>query len=258
MRWSIRKLDLDGDLNYNETGELNENNPLTSSNPLYFNAANEWLKRDTDNNGSPNYTLTYDAVGNLTDDGEAYKFVYDAFGRLVEVKNQSNAEIGAIEIRSSYLDDAGQTQRATSQFAKQRDWLYLGPCVWADVTLTNQRQEQIAVFEDELLALYVDGKWWDAQGRPWIFRREPSGRPPAGGFVDTEVVIGPTSRKAVETRFRGVCIPKGVDFDDGKPVEDQVSYPAELHYSVDTTLRGPSKTRGDVRVRGTGLARLTR
>ncbi|MCC6969121.1 MAG: hypothetical protein IT434_02770, partial [Phycisphaerales bacterium] len=33
------------------------------------NAANELLTRDTDSNSSVNYTLTHDAVGNLTDDG---------------------------------------------------------------------------------------------------------------------------------------------------------------------------------------------
>jgi RHS repeat-associated protein len=36
--WTGRKLDLDGDLNYNEAGELNENNPL-SGGTAYFNAA---------------------------------------------------------------------------------------------------------------------------------------------------------------------------------------------------------------------------
>ncbi|MGE0367287.1 MAG: RHS repeat-associated core domain-containing protein [Phycisphaerales bacterium] len=37
-----------------------------------------------------NYTLTHDAAGNLTDDGQNYKYVYGVFGRLVTVKNQSN------------------------------------------------------------------------------------------------------------------------------------------------------------------------
>lgn len=48
-----------------------------------FNEANEQTGRD-------GATLTYDAVGNLTDDGETYEYVYDAFGRLVQVKNQSS------------------------------------------------------------------------------------------------------------------------------------------------------------------------
>jgi RHS repeat-associated protein len=57
---------------------------------VYFNAANEWGARDTDDDGTANYTLTCDAVGNLTDDGEAYKFVYDAFGRLRQVKETAS------------------------------------------------------------------------------------------------------------------------------------------------------------------------
>jgi YD repeat-containing protein len=40
-----------------------------------------------------NYTQAYDAVGNLTDDGKDYKFVYDALGRLKTVKNQSNTVV---------------------------------------------------------------------------------------------------------------------------------------------------------------------
>ncbi|MGD9689502.1 MAG: hypothetical protein AB7K52_07155 [Phycisphaerales bacterium] len=80
--WKRRKLDLDGDGSYSGGGELNDTGA--------FNAANEWLTRDTDSNSSVNYTLTHDAVGNLTDDGQNYKYVYDVFGRLVKVKNQSN------------------------------------------------------------------------------------------------------------------------------------------------------------------------
>lgn len=40
-------------------------------------------------NSSDDITLACDAVGNLTDDG-TYDDVYDAFGRLRQVKNQSN------------------------------------------------------------------------------------------------------------------------------------------------------------------------
>ena len=50
---------------------------------------NELLTQDTDSNGTANYTLAYDAAGNLTDDGQSYKYEYDAFYRLRKVKNQS-------------------------------------------------------------------------------------------------------------------------------------------------------------------------
>ncbi len=80
--WSRSKLDLDGDDNWNETDEYDD----TRTN----NAVNELLTRDTDSNASVNYTLAYDAAGNLTDDGEDYEYVYDAFNRLRKVRSQSS------------------------------------------------------------------------------------------------------------------------------------------------------------------------
>jgi hypothetical protein len=46
--------------------------------------------RYTDDDGTDDITLAYDAAGNLTDDGKDYKYVYDAFGRLRKVNNQSD------------------------------------------------------------------------------------------------------------------------------------------------------------------------
>lgn len=80
--FSRRKIDLNGDGSFGGTDEIDDTGT--------FNKANEWLTRDTDSNGSTNYTLTHDAVGQLTDDGKDYKYKYDGFGRLKEVKNQSN------------------------------------------------------------------------------------------------------------------------------------------------------------------------
>jgi RHS repeat-associated protein len=85
--WARNKVDLDGDGSFAAYGELDD----TST----FNTVNELTARDTDSNASNNYTLTYDAVGNLTDDGEDYTYVYDAFGRLVTIKNRSNSAVVA-------------------------------------------------------------------------------------------------------------------------------------------------------------------
>ena len=51
---------------------------------------NQLNARNTDSAGGDEFTLTYDGVGNLTDDGQAYEYVYDAWGRLCTVKNTSN------------------------------------------------------------------------------------------------------------------------------------------------------------------------
>jgi RHS repeat-associated protein len=80
--WARSKIDLDGDDNWNETDEYDDTRT--------HNKVNELTARDTDTSGSNNYTLSYDAAGNLTDDGESYKYEYDAFNRLRKVKNQSS------------------------------------------------------------------------------------------------------------------------------------------------------------------------
>jgi hypothetical protein len=50
---------------------------------------------DTDNNGSDNYTLAYDEVGNMTDDGKEYEYVYDALRAAAE--DQEHVEPGPRE-----------------------------------------------------------------------------------------------------------------------------------------------------------------
>ncbi len=80
--WSNPKLDLDGDNNWNETNEYNDTRT--------HDVVNQLTARNTDSAGGDEFTLTYNGVGDLTDDGEAYEYVYDAWGRLCTVKNTSN------------------------------------------------------------------------------------------------------------------------------------------------------------------------
>jgi hypothetical protein len=76
-------MDLNGDNDFVDGGgELDD--------ARVHNVANELSTRDTDSNASVNYTLTHDAVGNMTDDGMSYKLVYDVWGRLRQIKDQSN------------------------------------------------------------------------------------------------------------------------------------------------------------------------
>lgn len=84
--WATTMLDLNGDNDGTDGGEeLNETRT--------HNTVNEILTRDKESNSSVDYTLTHDAVGNLTDDGQTWKYVYDAFGRLTALKNQSSTTI---------------------------------------------------------------------------------------------------------------------------------------------------------------------
>ncbi len=80
--WELDKLDLNGDGDFVDANELNDDRT--------HNAVNELTARDTDDNGSDNFTLAYDEAGNLTDDGESYKYEWDAFYRLRKVKNRGN------------------------------------------------------------------------------------------------------------------------------------------------------------------------
>jgi YD repeat-containing protein len=75
--WSVDQVDLNGDNDFVDAGEHNVSNT--------FNNANEQ---------DPLIVATqYDEVGNLIDNEVDQKYVYDAWGRMVEVRNQSSVLI---------------------------------------------------------------------------------------------------------------------------------------------------------------------
>ena len=84
--WNTNLVDLDGDNNGTDADELNETRT--------HNAVNELDARDIDSDTSDDFTLAYDEVGNMIDDGEDYEHVWDVFGRLraVYVRNTSPAK----------------------------------------------------------------------------------------------------------------------------------------------------------------------
>jgi len=83
--WDNDKVDLNGDGDWADTDEVNDTRT--------HNAVNELSARNTDSAGGNEFTLTYDAVGNLTDDGEDYEYEWDAFGRLRKVKNTAGSAL---------------------------------------------------------------------------------------------------------------------------------------------------------------------
>ena len=80
--WDQVTIDFDADNVYTGTDEHDDDRTHSD--------VNELTGRDTDDNGTDDHTLTYDAVGNLTDDAEDYKYVYDPFGRLRKINDQSS------------------------------------------------------------------------------------------------------------------------------------------------------------------------
>ena len=77
------KLDLNGDNDFVDSGESDDTR--THNNP------NELTAQDTDSNSSNNYTLTYNKLGQMTDNNRYDKLKYDGFGRLVKINNQSSS-----------------------------------------------------------------------------------------------------------------------------------------------------------------------
>jgi len=85
--WSRDKVDLNGDGDFIDTDEVDDTRG--------HNDVNELETRDTDSNASTNYTLAYDAAGNMTDDGKDYEYEYDALYRLRRVRKTSNQALVA-------------------------------------------------------------------------------------------------------------------------------------------------------------------
>jgi YD repeat-containing protein len=69
------------------------------------NAINQILSRDTNTSSPAEYSPTYNQGGQMTDDGKTYKMVYDAFGRLVQVKDRTGSNYIVAEYR---YDGLGQ------------------------------------------------------------------------------------------------------------------------------------------------------
>lgn len=83
--WEVYEYD-DGDGDYDK--------PLEILDERIFNRVNEMTDRDISLGVAPQTMAavdpTYDDLGNMTDDGRHYKYTYDAFGRITEVKDQSD------------------------------------------------------------------------------------------------------------------------------------------------------------------------
>ncbi|MGD9791110.1 MAG: RHS repeat-associated core domain-containing protein [Phycisphaerales bacterium] len=85
--WINHRLDLNGDVDFADTDELNETDT--------FNLANETTGRNTDSSGGDEFTPDYDKNGNLIGDNEHYTYVYDPFGRLRKVKDKTSGDLVA-------------------------------------------------------------------------------------------------------------------------------------------------------------------
>jgi len=83
--WYREKLNLNSDADFTDPNEHDDSRS--------HNRVNELTGRDTDTNGTDNFTLTYDAAGNLTDDGETYDYEYDAWYRLRKIRDRGTGDV---------------------------------------------------------------------------------------------------------------------------------------------------------------------
>jgi YD repeat-containing protein len=112
--WSVDQVDLNGDNDFVDAGEHNLSNT--------FNDANEQTAR-----GSA--TPVYDEVGNLTDNDEDQKYTYDAWGRMVEIRNQSSALISrhrynGLGHRIAWQHDLDADGTVETSNSNDDPWLY--------------------------------------------------------------------------------------------------------------------------------------
>ena len=87
--WDHVTLDFNADDVYTGSGEYDDDRT--------YNKANELTARDVDDSGVDDFSLVFDAVGNLTDDAERYEYVYDALGRLRKINDQASALVAEYE-----------------------------------------------------------------------------------------------------------------------------------------------------------------
>lgn len=79
---TLHKLDINGNNNFGDSGDLNDTR--------VFNNPNELSTQDINSISGVDYTLTYNKLGQTTDDGHYNEYVYDGFGRLKTINNQSH------------------------------------------------------------------------------------------------------------------------------------------------------------------------
>jgi|GEM_PF-2737148 len=87
--WAVNQVDFNGDNDVLDPGEIND---TRAHNPI-----NEILSRNTDSAGGDEFSLDYNLRGDLEDEGGTggFEYVWDAFGRLVELRAQGGSLLAA-------------------------------------------------------------------------------------------------------------------------------------------------------------------
>ena len=194
--WDHARLDRDGDGTYTDTvqGQTDFDDDRT------HNDFNELTARDIDNDSTDEWTLTYDKVGNLTDDGDSFEFVWDAFGRLRKLKNQSgdviseykynglNHRIYAIHDTDS---DGSMGDETAEHYAYDDKWRMSAMFEDSDTDPTKQWVYHDAGLDGRGGSSYIDS----------VILRERDTTAPPNGTLDERVYICQNWRADVVARI---------------------------------------------------------
>ena len=131
--WDRVSLDLDADDVYTGADEFDDDRT--------HNVVNELTGRDTDDDGTDDHTLAYDALGNLTDDDDSYEYVYDPFGRLKRINDQSSNLIAEYKYNGlGHLIAVHEDTDADSDVDASDKWFY---------PVHDERWRLVAKFRDD-------------------------------------------------------------------------------------------------------------
>ena len=226
------------------------------------NAANELTGRDTDTSGVDNYALTYDAVGNLTNDGQTYKFEYDAFGRLRKIRDQSNNLVeefryNGLNHRIAWLHDADADNDVDGSdpwfsFVYDRSWRMVASYRGSDSEAKELFVNHQAGLNGSGLALPLDAfilrdrntsAYWAASVSSFSGERTYHCQNYLGGRGDVVAILTSTGKQMEQVRYSAYGVPFGIPAGDTNADGGVVATPDIAQITAWTS--GAYNVRGD-------------
>ena len=252
--WTRYKRDLNADGDWADADELDDTRT--------HNLANELTGRDTDTSGVDNYALTYDAVGNLTNDGQTYKFEYDAFGRLRKIRDQSNNLVeefryNGLNHRIAWLHDADADNDVDGSdpwfyFVYDRSWrmvasyrgsdaeakeLFVNHQAGLNGTQTSLPLDATILRDRENSALWAQAADGSSHNRAYYVQNY------FGGRGDVVAILSSSGSVAQQVRYSAYGVPHGMPAGDTDFNGSIVGTPDVTQMLAWTS--GPYTVRGD-------------
>lgn len=131
--WAEHKLDKNGDTSYTGLGDIQETAQFNTANEFNGSSSRSITTGTGGSTSTQSLSPTFDAVGNLTDDGKDYVFKYDVLGRLRKVYKHSAptqlvAEFGydalnhLISAKYDTDNDGSMSDEVTERYVYDSSW----------------------------------------------------------------------------------------------------------------------------------------